>query len=156
MSRACGCPRSSIIPAASPRATVSSDLVSLFDFGPTILELAGVTPPDWMEARSLVTYFNGSSDPSRKQVFSEHANDMILEDVEFMTMIRQGPWKLVHLLGDEEGQLFNLDGDPREARNLWDSPEHALVKKELIGEILSWRLRSAKNTQGFVRELARR
>ena len=108
-----------------------------------------------MEARSLVPYFSANHDPSRERVFSEHSEDRILNSVEFMTMIRQGPWKLVHFLHDQEGQLFNLEDDPREVRNLWDDPAHAEVKKELIDEILSWRLESAKKTQGFVRELAR-
>ena len=131
------------------------DLVALFDFGPTILEIAGVAPPEWMEARSLVPYFNASHDPTRERVFSEHSEDRILNSIEFMTMIRQGPWKLVHLLNDKEGQLFNLEEDPREVHNLWDDPAHAEVKKELIDAILSWRLESAKKTQGFVRELAK-
>ena len=145
----------SITQARSRPATGSKDLVSLFDFGPTILEIAGVTPPEWMEARSLVPYFNASHDPSRERVFSEHSEDRILNSIEFMTMIRQGPWKLVHLLHDKEGQLFNLEEDPRETHNLWDDPAHAEVKKELIDAILSWRLESAKKTQGFVRELAK-
>ena len=35
---------------------IVDDLVSLFDFGPTILELAGLQKPKWMEARSLLPY----------------------------------------------------------------------------------------------------
>ncbi len=130
------------------------DLVSLFDFGPTILELAGLTPPDWMEARSLTPYFHSQSDPSRVHVFSEHAEDLILRDVGFMTMIREGDWKLVHFLDDDDGQLYNLKNDPEEIRNLWRDEGHAVEKQRLLGEILKWRLRSSKKTQGFVRELA--
>ncbi|MGB7180568.1 MAG: sulfatase-like hydrolase/transferase, partial [Burkholderiaceae bacterium] len=127
-----------------------TDLVAMFDLGPTILELAGVTPPGWMEAQSLTPYFSQSTDPSRVRVFAEHAEDLILEHVEFVTMVREGPWKLVHFLGDTEGQLFKLDEDPGERRNLWDDPVYADQRQQLIAEILNWRLRSSKKAQGFV------
>ncbi len=42
------------------------DLVALFDLGPTVLELAGVTPPAWMEAQSLVPYLGGERRPEAR------------------------------------------------------------------------------------------
>ena len=129
------------------------DLVSLFDFGPTILELAGLAKPSWMEARSLLPYLaDGGTDP-RPYVFAEHAQDKILEATEFMTMIRDQRWKLVHFVDSDEGQLFDLDADPREALNLWDDPAHRETKRRLIDEILKWRIRSAVVTQGWARAI---
>jgi uncharacterized sulfatase len=50
------------------------DLVSLTDLGPTLLEVAGITPPEAMTGRSLLNIFNSSSsgrvDPKRSHVFS--------------------------------------------------------------------------------------
>lgn len=131
-----------------------SGLSSLFDLGPTILEFAGIVPPEWMQARSLVPCLSGHDAPLRERIFAEHANDMILEHAQFMTMVRETRWKLVHLLDDDEGQLFDLDADPKERVNLWGDAAHASVRQRLIGEILAWRLRDAVATQGFVRELA--
>ncbi|MCB2009667.1 MAG: sulfatase-like hydrolase/transferase [Geminicoccaceae bacterium] len=130
------------------------DLVALFDFGPTILDLAGITPPDWMEAQSLRPFFEKSSDPSRERVFAEHANDLILEETEFVTMIREGRWKLVHYLGEDRGQLFDLEDDPQEIRNRWSDPGCTAVRAGLIEQIFHWRLRSSKKTQGFRRAIA--
>ncbi|MCB1832940.1 MAG: DUF4976 domain-containing protein, partial [Geminicoccaceae bacterium] len=130
------------------------DLVALFDFGPTILDLAGITPPDWMEAQSLRPFFEKSSDPSRERVFAEHANDLILEETEFVTMIREGRWKLVHYLGEDRGQLFDLEDDPQEVRNRWSDPGCTAVRAGLIEQIFHWRLRSSKKTQGFRRAIA--
>lgn len=45
------------------------NLVSLFDFGPTILEYAGVDIPSWMEAQTLVPIVEGKSDQHRERVF---------------------------------------------------------------------------------------
>ena len=129
------------------------DLVSLFDLGPTILELAGIEAPSWMEARSLLPHLTeGAADP-RRHVFAEHAADKIFYGSEFMTMIRGARYKLVHFVDSDEGQLFDLDIDPQELRNLWDDPAHAATKRGLIDEILKWRIRSDLKTQGWTRAL---
>ncbi len=133
------------------------DLVSLFDFGPTVLELAGITAPKWMEARSLLPYLlqDGIPDP-RGYVFAEHAGDRILHGTEFMTMIRSEQWKLVHFVDHPDGQLFDLLADPQELHNLWDDPAHQATRRGLIEEILRWRIRSDLKTQGWTEAVARR
>ncbi|MDL2398004.1 sulfatase/phosphatase domain-containing protein [Rhizobium mayense] len=128
---------------------VVDDLVSLFDFGPTILELAGLQKPKWMEARSLLPYLTGEQTEAREFVFAEHAGDRILSGTEFMTMIRDRRWKLVHFVESDEGQLFDLIADPQEIDDLWDKAEHQDTKRLLINEILKWRIRSDLKTQGW-------
>lgn len=129
------------------------DLVAVFDWGPTILEWAGVTPPEWMEAQSLLPLLN-HEDQTRDRVFAEHANDAILTGTSFMTMIRRGDWKLVHFVDSPEGQLFDLSADPEERTNLWGNARYGDLKQSLILDILAWRIESDKKTQGFRRELA--
>lgn len=132
------------------------ELVSLFDFGPTILEAAEVTVPDWMEAKSLNDLLQGKRGLARDRVFAEHSDDAILTGTDFMTMIRKDNWKLVHFVDHEEGQLFDLDADPDEINNLWDDAEQETVRSELINQILKWRIESARKSQGFVQMLAKR
>lgn len=134
-------------PGRINQGKVVNDLVSLFDFGPTILELAGLTVPAWMEAQSLLAYLTGDGAEPREFVFSEHAGDRILSGTEFMTMIRSRRYKLVHFVDTDEGQLFDMETDPDEVRNLWDDEAHRTVKQQLINEILKWRIRSALKTQ---------
>lgn len=50
-------------------------LTSMMDLGPTVLELAGIEPPGWMEAESLVPALRGDPWPGREFVFSVHARD---------------------------------------------------------------------------------
>ena len=137
-------------PRNSNSAKKIDDLTALFDFGPTILELAGVEPPSWMEAASLLPYFYQPDFKVRESVFSELADDMVQEHCEFMTMIREDEWKLVHFLGSSEGQLYNLAVDPDEINNLWDSSEHADIRQQLTLKILDWRLRSSKRIQPYL------
>ena len=129
------------------------DLVSLFDFGPTILEMAGLVAPSWMEARSLLPHLTEASVEKRRFVFAEHAGDRIFHGTAFMTMIRDDHWKLVHFVDTEEGQLFDMQADPQELRNLWDDPAHEATKRGLIGEILKWRITSDLKTQGWTEAL---
>lgn len=141
-------------PGQVPAGNEIWDLVALFDFGPTILEYAGVEVPEWMEARSLSDVLTGNRQEPRERVFAEHSNDAILTSTDFMTMIREGDWKLVHFVDCDEGQLFNLACDPDERDNLWNHPDHRVKKQALIDQILHWRIMSAHKTQGFTRMLA--
>lgn len=136
-------------PGRVAEGRVVDDLVSLFDFAPTILELAGLPVPDWMEAQSLLPYLDGEECEPRKFVFSEHAGDRIFNGTEFMTMIRSQRYKLVHFVDSDEGQLFDMDNDPKEIDNLWDDPAYQATRQELITEILKWRIRSSLKTQGW-------
>ena len=47
-------------------------------------------------------------------------------------MIRSKNWKLVHFLGLDCGQLFNLEEDPDEVNNLWDEPKVSEIKDKLL------------------------
>jgi arylsulfatase len=121
-------------------------LASHMDLGPTLLELAGLEPPEWMEAESLLPALQGSPWSGREQVFSEHARDSVLSGTELMTMVRDQRYKLVEFLDTDEGQLFDLDSDPDELHDLWDDPDLQTVKAGLLQVISRWRATSAIHT----------
>ena len=119
------------------------DLVSLFDLGPTVLELAGAEVDKTIEAESLVPALEGDNEWSgRDVVFAEHARDGILRETEFMTMVRTDDWKLVHFVDHDEGMLFDLNEDPDEMENRWDDPAVQDKKRELRDTLLNWRIES--------------
>lgn len=125
------------------------DLVPHFDLGPTILDLAGVETPPYMEARSLAPYLEKDEPNERREmVFSEHAGDRILSGTDIMTMVRTPRWKLIYFV-EGDGQLFDMENDPDEIHDLWDAAEHAETRHALLHEILNWRLRSSVITQGW-------
>ncbi|MGV0819505.1 sulfatase family protein [Martelella sp. AMO21009] len=129
-------------------------LVSLMDLGPTVLELAGVKVPGFMEAISLKGHLDGSGGEVRDAVYSEQARDLIVQASEFQTMIRKDRWKLVHYVDYTDGLLFDLESDPREVVNLWDDPDHLAIRTALIEDILRWRILSSTRTQSYVLEAA--
>jgi choline-sulfatase len=91
--------------------------VSLLDFAPTLLDLAGV--PDDAEARagldghSLAPLLRGSGERGAP-VVAEYLAEGVTAP---MVMVRRGDLKYVRCPGDPD-QLFDLAADPRELRNL--------------------------------------
>ena len=129
-------------------------LVSLMDLGPTIMDYAGAAIPQWMEAESLRDLLEGKTSVGRTRVFTEQSDDAIMTGSKFVTMVREGPFKLVHFVDCDEGQLFNLHDDPGERINLWSDAKYRDIRLRLINEILIWRLEGSRRTQGFVQMLA--
>ena len=133
---------------------IHDQLCSLFDLGPTVLELAGIRPPQSFEAESLLPALKGESWGGRDAVFAEHSRDGLLP-TDYMTMVRTGRWKLVHFLGEPFGQLFDLANDPQEATNLWVDSSCEGRKQELLQMLLEWRVRSGLQTKDWARDSRR-
>ena len=121
-------------------------LCQQMDLGPTILELAEVEVPPTLEAKTMLPSLKGESWSGREVVFAEQVRDGILTGCEFMTMVRNREWKLVHFLDDPDGQLFDLNSDPDEIRNLWNDENSQQVKQELLAVLREWRIRSGIDT----------
>jgi arylsulfatase A-like enzyme len=83
------------------------------DLGPTILELAEIDIPKTMEAKTLLPALQGKDWTPREYVFAEHGRDGILQETEFVSMVRSNDWKLVHFLDEPSGcvhfQVFQID-----------------------------------------------
>jgi len=122
-------------------------LCQQIDIGPAILEMAGVPVPESFEAESLLPALDGQAWAGREYVFAEQAGDGTLTGTEFMTMVRSESWKLVHFMGEEFGQLFDLTNDPKEEVNLWDAVAAATVKRELLAVLREWHIESQHQTK---------
>ncbi len=132
-------------PGRFPAKTVDS-LCQQMDLGPTILELAGIEVPPTLEAISMLDALEGADWNGRNFVFAEQIKDGILTGCEFMTMVRNKAWKLVHFLDEPYGQLFDMLKDPNEVNNLWSDPDAANMKQELLSVLREWRIRSGIHT----------
>ena len=104
---------------------------------------------DSEEAESILPALQGKPWLGREMVFAEHGRDGILQETEFMSMIRTREWKLVHFLGEEFGQLFDLGADPGEVDNLWDRPEAEDQKQRLLAALREWHIRSQCRTSDW-------
>ncbi|MDE2936034.1 MAG: sulfatase-like hydrolase/transferase [Chloroflexota bacterium] len=121
-----------------------AEQVQWFDLGATVLDIAGAEALPGSEADSLLPALAGAEFAGREYVFSEHGREDVMGlYCEHMTMVRSKDYKLVHFLGDDRGQLFDLNEDPQELFNLWDDPSHRQTRTELIGVIGDWLVESS-------------
>ena len=83
-------------------------------------------------------------------MFAEHAReDSQGLETDFMTMVRGKDWKLVHFVGEDYGQLFDMRADPDEVNNLWDDPDQQERKQEMLNVLRDWLIRSHHHTAAW-------
>ena len=128
------------------------DIMQQMDIVPALLNYAGIETPEMFETKSVQAALEGRDGYVRDYVYCEQSRDGILQDTEFMTMVRSKDWKLVHFLGEEYGQLFDLNNDPKEIENRWDDPAVETIKREMLDHLLQWRMESQHHTRDFSRE----
>ena len=127
----------------APQAGQVDDLVSLMDVGPTVLEAAGLPVPTYMEGRSLLGYLTDRAPTPREYVFCED---------NYQVMMRSRQHKLVYYIGQEEGELYDLERDPHELENLWDRADAAQTRARLLNQLLEWLATSTYWNAGYRRD----
>ena len=133
-------------PGQVPGGTTCDQLVGIFDLLPTVAELTGqkVPPGAAEDAISILPLLEGNPAARGREVIVHHSCFGVFS-------IRKGPWKMVYQCENSggwppprgtgpkpgsPGQLYNLDEDPREQRNLWhDLPEKVRELEALLAEV---------------------
>ncbi len=99
---------------------VDNRLVGLQDVMPTLLDLAGLDVPESCTGRSMV------SSPPREYLYCES-----MEDIKATRMVVDGKHKLIWYPCGNHVQLFDLEEDPRECKNVVEDPAYAKVRETL-------------------------
>jgi arylsulfatase A-like enzyme len=117
--------------------------VCLEDIMPTLLELAAVSAPP-LDGVSLVPALRGGSEPVRAVLHLEHANTY--GPAQAFHALTDGRHKFIWRPADGAVQLFDLETDPREERDLARAEPHR-------DAVAAWRARMvqqlAGRTEGF-------
>lgn len=101
----------------------SDAFVYLMDLYPTLCEMAGTGVPEGLDGRSLAPVIQRRSDSVRDTAFYAY------RDVQ--RAVRSGRWKLIRYPRINRSQLFDLQADPHEMRDLAGMPEQAERVEEL-------------------------
>jgi N-acetylglucosamine-6-sulfatase len=125
-------------PVAEPGSRIEG-LVASVDLAPSLLELAGAPIGDHIQGRSFVPLLLGRTETGRESVFVEfftYENPFPwLVDMDYRA-IRTRRYKYIHWVHHpEEGELYDLQEDPLEMRNLIAEPGMRQVLQELRAEI---------------------
>lgn len=121
----------------------SSHQVLLRDLAPTLLDIVGVDPGDHpMDGRSFASIRTGNQPPSRPlhwhfPAYLEGGGATGPWRTTPVAAVRVGPWKLLEYFEDGHVELYNLDDDPAESRDL--SEVHQDQVGRLGAEMRRWR-----------------
>lgn len=129
-------------PGHLPAGLRCPNVVSALDLNATLLDAMGCPALPHSHGRSLLPLLQGQPGAVWDDVaISEFCLDAagsggpFPEEGVFQRMIRRGPWKLNYYHG-QPCQLFNLEEDPRETRDLAADPNHGAVRARLLQEVL--------------------
>lgn len=102
--------------------SVMEQPVELRDILPTFLDAAGIDTPADMDGSSVIPLITGTDAPWREYIDLEHAPSYW--DNNYWTALTDGKIKYIWFLRTGEEQLFDLQADPHETRNLAGSKKH--------------------------------
>ncbi|MEY2611193.1 MAG: Choline-sulfatase, partial [Planctomycetota bacterium] len=105
---------------------ISKEMVMNIDLAPTFLGLAGITPPESMQGKSLVQLLKGQvPDNWRPAVYYRYYHDPGHHNTRAHYGVRTGTHKLIYYWKKDAYELFDLVQDPLEQRNLLGDPATA-------------------------------
>lgn len=129
--------------------TKTNALVQNIDYAPTILAMAGVEKPAYMEGRSLEPLFEGQKPEDWRTSLYYHFYDYpAIHKVRRHDGIRTDRYKLIHFYGEgqmdndktiSENELYDLQLDPQELNNLYGKPEYEEITKQLQAQLDKYR-----------------
>ncbi len=121
------------MPGQIPAARKTDALVSLVDLAPTFLSFAGLDIPRTMTGIDQKDVLTGAKDKARDHVIVENHHQPTT--IHIKTYVGER-YKITVYYNRDYGELFDLEADPGEVRNLWNSPEHAELKTRLLLKFL--------------------
>ncbi len=128
--------------------SINSDIVLNLDFGPTFLDFAGVSIPDDMQGRSMRQVLRGRTPRDwRDSMYYHYYEYPAVHSVKRHYGVRTKRYKLIHFYHDiDEWELYDLEKDPREMKNVYDDPAYGEIVKDLKVELKRLRAKYKDDT----------
>ena len=120
-------------PGNTTPGSVNNDMVSNIDLAETFLDMAGVKVPSDMQGRSMVPVLKGKTPADwRKEHYYHYYEYPGSHMVKRHYGISTERYKLIHFYYDiDEWELFDLQTDPMELKNVYNDPSYSSVRKDL-------------------------
>lgn len=107
---------------------IVDDLVYLPCIYPTTCEMAGIDVPETVDFKSLNGLLKGKEDKIYEAIYGGYRN--------FQRMVRTEKYKLIVYPHNGIQQLFDMENDTDEMKNLIDDKNYESVKKEMYEKLL--------------------
>jgi len=139
--------------SGEPHGAAGAQVVSMLDFAPTILDYAGVgqecmdtrgarkADPVGLPGRSLRLAVEGGDTVTPRPALVEHDEDWLGGAMNRSRVLVGDRFKIAVFAPSGDGLLVDMEDDPLETRNLWDSPDHAATRERMLRELvrqLAW------------------
>jgi len=125
------------IPGARFPRSVVDDLTVNVSVPGTLLEAAGITPPPTFAGGSLLPAMRRMHHPDDEAVFFEHYG--AYWGVHPFRAVRTRRWKYIKYYGpDQTDELYDMEHDPHELRNVAADPAVADTKADLERRVDAW------------------
>jgi N-acetylglucosamine-6-sulfatase len=116
--------------------TKIKQVVANIDIAPTVLEAAGLQAPKTMDGRSFMAVAQGKPAGWRDYLLYEYYWERNYPQTPTIHALRGDRYKYIRYQGLwDTDELYDLQADPRETKNLINSPDHQPLIKELNGRL---------------------
>lgn len=116
------------MPDILPAGSVIKEQVRTVDIMPTILDIAGIERDRYpIDGLSLMDYFNNRKGRRDRLAISSATDDKFKKIAKIA--IRTPKWKMIWTIEDDFVELYNLDTDPGESRNVADN--YSIIKNKV-------------------------
>lgn len=116
-------------------------LVQNLDFAPTLLDYAGVAAPADMQGKSFRNLVSGKDTNWRDAIYYTYYEYPSIHMVKRHYGIRTHRYKLIHFYFDvDEWELYDLESDPQELKNVYDDPAYATTRQKLHEQLTELRI----------------
>jgi N-acetylglucosamine-6-sulfatase len=118
--------------------TVVDSMVANIDVAPTILEAAGLVPPESLDGRSFLGVAQDPTRKGRERFLYEYYWERNFPHTPTMHALRTNRFKFIRYYGLwDTDELYDIQADPHERTNLIRDPEHAATAAQLREELFA-------------------
>lgn len=132
------------------------ELLQNLDFAPTFLDYANIEIPQEMQGESFRELVSGEIDEWRDAVYYTYYEYPSVHMVKRHYGVSTKRYKLMHFYYDiDEWEMYDLEKDPMEMRNIYDDPAYADVQEEMhkrLEELRTYYGDSDENNQKYLEE----
>jgi len=131
------------VPGVTGQGQTCDQIVELIDLAPTLTELCGLPAMETVDGCDISGLLRGGDEPVRDAAVTENA---------WSRAVRFGKWRYVHyphgMFPDEPdtGELYNMDDDPNETRNLYHDKSHQDIVRQAQRLLTDWLIRTTRLT----------
>ena len=114
-------------------AAATDALCSTVDLAASILDRAGLEPFNGNQGQSFLSALGGGDGPREEALieYNDGGKRLGFETPSRVRSLVSKEWKYTVYRDQPWGELYDIQGDPNETENLWDSPDHASIRAHM-------------------------